>query len=94
MLFIVISAVGDRIGEDLGSIIEVKKEQLDKFGLKQSVLFADILWEKLLAAGKKQKIEYREIARYPSVHRDLSIIVDKDDYYFYKLSKFVIFINI
>ena len=34
-------------------------------------------WQRLLELNKKIKIEYREIPKFPSVYRDLAIVVDK-----------------
>ena len=45
------------------------------------MLFADILWDELIGQAKRNKIEYKEIAKFPIVHRDLSIIVDKNILY-------------
>ena len=62
----------------LAQIIEVNEEHLKKFSIKQPVFFATIHWDTVLGLSKKQTIVYEEIAKFPIVQRDLSLIVDKD----------------
>jgi phenylalanyl-tRNA synthetase beta chain len=50
---------------------------LKQFGIKEPVLFADILWDEVLALNQKVNITYKEISKFPSVQRDLALIVDK-----------------
>lgn len=50
---------------------------LDKFSIKQPVLYLTILWKNLIDLLQKEKLSFSEIAKLPSVTRDLSIIVDK-----------------
>ncbi len=47
------------------------------FGLKETVYFAELNWDKLLTLAGKQKVLYKEIAKYPEVSRDLALLVDK-----------------
>jgi phenylalanyl-tRNA synthetase beta chain len=66
------------IGNELiGEVGVVSKHILDKFSIKQPVLFADILWNKIMDFSKKIIIEYAEINKFPSVNRDISIVVNK-----------------
>lgn len=55
----------------------VTKAVLNRFDIKQEVWYADILWDHVLQLNKKNNIEFREISKFPSVQRDLAIIVDK-----------------
>ncbi len=48
-----------------------------QFDLKQAIYFAEIDWDKLLKAVRNFKVEYREIAKFPEVRRDLSLLLDK-----------------
>ena len=50
---------------------------LDRFDIKQPVLYADLDWDKLMQLNKKSTIRYAEIPKYPAVQRDLAIIVDR-----------------
>ncbi len=49
----------------------------DKFSIKQPVYFVSIDWEKILSLSMKEQTVFKPIARFPQVHRDLSIVLDK-----------------
>ncbi len=63
--------------EPVAQIGMVSHQKLERFDIKQPVLYADLDWDKLLALNRKAVIEYREISKYPAVNRDLAIVVDK-----------------
>lgn len=50
---------------------------LQKFDLKQAVYFAEIDFELITRAAKKQKITVEELSKFPEVKRDLALLVDK-----------------
>ncbi|MCY7422851.1 MAG: phenylalanine--tRNA ligase subunit beta, partial [Chitinophagaceae bacterium] len=58
-------------------VAEVNKKHLEDFGIKQPVFFIDIDWGMLVTMVTAQKILYKEVARFPTVQRDLAVIVDK-----------------
>ena len=47
------------------------------FGAKQPVFYADFHWPTILKALRKQKTTVTEPSRYPSVRRDLALVIDK-----------------
>lgn len=55
----------------------VDAAQLKQFDIKQPVYFADINWTALTLLASKTKLEYKEIPRFPSVERDLAIVIAK-----------------
>lgn len=55
----------------------VAKKWLKKFDLENPVYYADFNWNNLLAENKKTKVKFQELPRYPSVRRDLALLVDK-----------------
>ncbi|MBI2721145.1 MAG: phenylalanine--tRNA ligase subunit beta [Bacteroidetes bacterium] len=59
---------------ELGS---VNKGTLKKFDITQPVFYACINWATLLKAFSKNKIEFEEISKFPSVRRDLALLIDK-----------------
>lgn len=63
--------------QNLGSISIVGKKKLNAFDIKQQVLYVDIDFGGLLNTVAKQKIVYKEVAKFPAVQRDLALIVDK-----------------
>ena len=60
---------------------EVNKKTADKFDCKQPVFYADIDWDTLMRLNKKNTISFKEISKFPAVHRDLAIVVDKSILY-------------
>lgn len=48
-----------------------------KFDLNQSVFYANFDFEALLSLSSKNKIEYSEIPKFPSVRRDLAMLLDR-----------------
>ena len=62
--------------QKIGSIGIVSKKQLKKAGIKQEVIFADLLFDKLLDF-QKNSLNYQEISKFPEVRRDLSLVLDK-----------------
>ncbi|MGN6163152.1 MAG: phenylalanine--tRNA ligase subunit beta [Flavisolibacter sp.] len=63
-------------GEKLLELGSVKNSLTSLFDIKQPVFFVDLYWYAILKhAGKK--VQFREIAKYPSVERDLAIVVPR-----------------
>ena len=50
---------------------------LAKFDIKQAVYFAEIDFDLIVRAAKKQRIAVEELSRFPEVKRDLALLVDK-----------------
>lgn len=55
----------------------VNKSQLKKFDLGQQVFYADIDFEVLQELSSKNHVEFTEIPKFPSVRRDLAMLLDK-----------------
>ncbi len=47
------------------------------FDLTTPVYYADVCWDELLKATRKVKTSYTELPKYPSVRRDLALLIDK-----------------
>ncbi len=62
----------------VATIGKVDTEKLKQFGIKQPVYNAIINWSSLLKASRKNKISFFEIPKYPSVERDLAVILNKN----------------
>ncbi len=54
----------------------VAKQNLKKTDVNQAVFYADFDFDLLLKQIGKNKIVYQEVSKYPSVKRDLSLLVD------------------
>lgn len=56
-------------------IVSPKKNK--QFGIKQPVIVADIHWDEMISTIKTQAFSYTEISKFPSVQRDLALVVNK-----------------
>ena len=62
----------------VGALIKVSKKTLNQFDIKQVVFQIDINFQQLLQLNMNKKIVYKEVSKFPSVQRDLALIIDKD----------------
>ncbi|WBX74683.1 phenylalanine--tRNA ligase subunit beta [Tenacibaculum pacificus] len=54
----------------------LKTQILKEFSIKQEVLFADFNWQNILNLAGNKKIKVSELAKFPSVKRDLALLLD------------------
>lgn len=52
-------------------------ELQQRFGIKQPVYWADFDWEAITTMAGQQKVKVAELPKFPSVRRDLSLLVDQ-----------------
>jgi phenylalanyl-tRNA synthetase beta chain len=64
-------------GELVAGAGEVNQNVLSQFGIKQPVFFAALNWEAVLKLTSKQTLSIKELSRFPSVMRDVSMVVPK-----------------
>ncbi|MFA6702908.1 MAG: phenylalanine--tRNA ligase subunit beta, partial [Dysgonamonadaceae bacterium] len=64
--------------KELGSIGIVSKKILKTFDIDTEVFFAEINWEEMLNENENQTVQFTEISKFPSVSRDLALLVDKN----------------
>ena len=55
---------------------KVTKDLCSKFGVKSDVYMADFNWDLILQLVVNTKIKYSEVSKFPSVKRDLSLLID------------------
>ena len=55
----------------------VNYQLLKEFGIKQEVLFADFDWSSMLSISGKKIIKVSNLTKFPSVKRDLALLLDK-----------------
>jgi phenylalanyl-tRNA synthetase beta chain len=68
-------------GEKLLELGRVNQPLTTRFDIKQPIFFADFYWDVILKyAGKK--VQFKEIPKFPSVERDLAVVVPKSMKYF------------
>ena len=66
----------------------VKPTILKEFGIKQEVVYADFNWDNVLKVVSNRSIKISELSKFPSVKRDLALLLDKSTSFeeIYKLS--------
>jgi phenylalanyl-tRNA synthetase beta chain len=64
-------------GKEVANIGLISKKILKSFDIKQEVSYADLDWELILLLLKGQKVDYRELPKFPEVRRDLALVLDK-----------------
>lgn len=65
-------------GKTIAVMGTVAKSRLKQFGIKQPVFAAEISWNTLLKAVKKNKVQYKELPKFPEVKRDLALLLDEN----------------
>lgn len=56
----------------------ISRQYLEKADIRQDAWFAHIDWDWLVKKAAKQVVTYSELPKYPSVRRDLALLVDRD----------------
>ncbi len=64
-------------GKLLANFGSVNSNLLDAFDIEQEVFFADFDWDLVLQLSALNAFEVTELPKYPSVRRDLAMLVDK-----------------
>ncbi len=59
------------------TIGEVHPTVLKVFGIKQKVYFAEVDCDALINLSERKKIIFKELNKYPEVHRDLALLLNK-----------------
>lgn len=52
------------------------RQSLQQFDVKKAVYYAEIKWEEVLALIPNQAIKFKSLPKYPSVRRDLALVLD------------------
>jgi phenylalanyl-tRNA synthetase beta chain len=60
----------------LATFGKVQKTILKAMGIKSDVFYADINFDALLKASKKHRITFDSLNKYPTVRRDLALVID------------------
>nr|MCU0345677.1 phenylalanine--tRNA ligase subunit beta [Saprospiraceae bacterium] len=63
--------------QDLVVMGKVQPKICKKMGVRGEVFFADLNWDALLQAAKKQSISFAELNKFPTVRRDLAVVIGK-----------------
>jgi phenylalanyl-tRNA synthetase beta chain len=63
--------------QELVTFGKVQTKLLKKMDVKQEVFYADFNWASILKALRKHRISYQEITKFPSIRRDLALVIEK-----------------
>ncbi len=66
---------GDKILVDFGTVL---RKSLKKLDISSEVFYADFDWDQIIRSIRNNKISYTEVSKFPSVRRDLSMLLNKD----------------
>lgn len=69
--------VKSRNGKTIAEMGIVARLLLKNIGIANNVYFADIHWSNVMKAICKNKVEFKEISKFPAVSRDLALLLDK-----------------
>ena len=67
--------------QQIGIVTEVDKKKTSAFDIKQAVVFVDINYLTLTQLVSKQKITYKEVNKFPTMQRDLALVVNRNTTY-------------
>lgn len=56
----------------------LNRKTLKKLDIKQEAFFADLNWEAILKASKKNNVAFKELPKFPEVKRDLALLIDEN----------------
>ncbi len=68
--------VATRAGKVLCEYGKLAKKVCHMCDVEKDVYYADINWTALMKAVRKNKVAFKELSKYPSVSRDLALLVD------------------
>ena len=61
----------------LGSLEMMSTKKLQSFGIKQATYYVQFDLAVLLSAYQSKQVVYKEVSKYPSVERDLALVIDQ-----------------
>ena len=70
-------SIHTRGGKLLATLGVLHKKLLKKFDIENEVYYADLNWKELMKAVKNNAVTYKELSKYPTVKRDLALLLDK-----------------
>ena len=63
--------------QDLVSFGQIKNSLTNNMGIKKEVFYADFNWDLVLKSLKKSKIDYKSLTKFPTMRRDLALVLEK-----------------
>ncbi|MBA6151471.1 phenylalanine--tRNA ligase subunit beta [Gelidibacter maritimus] len=56
----------------------INKKIMKHFDISQEVLFADFNWDQVIDLAKNNRINFKELPKYPSTRRDFALLIDEN----------------
>ena len=72
------TTISTRSGQKLLELGILSTNLLKRMAIPQEVYYAELNWTALMKSIRKNKIEFKELSKYPSVSRDLALLVDSN----------------
>jgi phenylalanyl-tRNA synthetase beta chain len=72
------------VSADKKKLIEIQmvaSSKREQFGIKAPVYFIDLDFGTLISLKENKKITYKEVSKYPTVYRDLALVLDSNVHY-------------
>lgn len=72
------------VSADKKKVIEIQTistAKRERFGIKVPVFFVDLDFGTLISLKENKKITYKEVSKYPTVYRDLALVLDSNVHY-------------
>lgn len=76
-IYVAALSINTRGGKQLASLGLVTRKLLKPFDIEHEVYYADINWKEVFKAIRNVKVSYHELSKFPSVKRDLALLLDK-----------------
>ena len=70
-------AIENRGGKLLIELGVLSKKVQKQAGIDTTVFYAELNWTALMKVVRKQKVEFTDIPKFPSVSRDLALLIDQ-----------------
>lgn len=67
-----------RPGKEIVELGILSHKLLKRFDIAQKVYYAEINWDNLMKATRKNKLQFHEISKFPAVSRDLALLLDSN----------------
>ena len=66
-----------RGGQLVATLGVVSRKQLKAFDIDHEVYYADLCWKELMKLGRKNRVSFQELSKFPAVRRDLALLIDR-----------------
>ena len=64
-------------GKQIAVLGTIQPALARRYGIKQPVFVAEIMWDGILELLKRNKVRFKELPKYPEVRRDLALLLDE-----------------